>query len=325
MAAERPVSRARAIRLGAYAATWLIWGSTYLAIRYAVAALPPFLLVALRSLAAGAVLVAWGRLRGHRPPSRAQGAAAAVTGALYFLVCHGGLFWAEQRVASGPAALMIATEHFWVVLLAWLLPGGRAPSGRALAGIGVGLAGVALLSLGGGAGGIDPLGAAVLVLGAGAWAGGSLYFQGPRRPESSLYAAGAPLLAGGAMLLAASAAAGEPARVQAADFTPLAVGSLLYLVVFGSVVAFTAFTWLVEKEGAGRAASYAYVNPLVAVLLGWAVAGEALTPRVLAAGAAIVAAVVLIATARRDGPVRVPLPAPPAPVRPPRRLREGEA
>jgi drug/metabolite transporter (DMT)-like permease len=318
------VSRARALRLGAYASTWLIWGSTYIAIKWAVQTVPPFLTVALRSLFAGAILLAWARLRADEPPTRAQWLAAVAAGALYFLIGHGGLFWAEQRVASGPAALMIATEHFWVVLIAWMLPGGRAPSRRAALGIAIGLVGVGMLTIGGGAEtGMDALGAVVLLVASAAWAAGSIYFHGERRPVSPLYASGMPLLMGGALVLGASAAAGEMGRVDAADFTPLAIGSLLYLVIFGSVIAFTAFTWLVETEGPSRAGSYAYINPFVAVILGWAVADEALTPRMLAAGAAIVLAVVLIV---RGTHVQAPS-QPPAPATPRRsgRLTEREA
>jgi drug/metabolite transporter (DMT)-like permease len=318
------VSRSRALRMGAYASTWLIWGSTYIAIRWAVATVPPFLMVALRSLAAGAILLAWARIRGDRAPTRAQWIAAIAAGALYFLIGHGGLFWAEQRVASGPAALMIATEHFWVVLIAWMLPGGRAPSRRAAAGILIGLVGVGMLTLGGGEGGIDPLGAVVLLIASAGWAAGSIYFHGERRPASPLYGAGMPLVMGGILVLIASAASGEMARVGAEDFTPIAIGSLVYLIVFGSVIAFTAFTWLVEVEGPSRAGSYAYINPFVAVLLGWVLAGEQLTPRMLAAGAGIVLAVVLIV---RGTHVQAPSQpsTKPVPARPASRLREREA
>jgi drug/metabolite transporter (DMT)-like permease len=319
------VSRGRALRLGAYASTWLIWGSTYIAIKWAVQTVPPFLTVALRSLCAGAILLAWARLRGDDSPTRAQWLAALAAGALYFLIGHGGLFWAEQRVATGPAALMIATEHFWVVLIAWMLPGGRAPSPRAALGIAIGLVGVGILTIGGGAEtGMDAIGAVVLLVASAGWAAGSVYFNGDRRPASPLYASGMPLVMGGGLLLGASSAAGEMARVDAADFTPLALGSLLYLIVFGSVIAFTAFTWLVDTEGPSRAGSYAYINPFVAVLLGWAVADEGLTPRMLAAGAAIVLAVVLIV---RGTHVQAPSqpPAPATPRRRPTRLTEREA
>lgn len=321
------MSRARALRMGAYASTWLIWGSTYIAIRWAVATVPPFLMVALRSLVAGAILLAWARIRGDRAPTRAQWLAAVAAGAMYFLIGHGGLFWAEQRVASGPAALMIATEHFWVVLIAWMLPAGRAPSRRAAAGILIGLAGVGMLTLGGGGeAGIDPLGAVVLLIASAGWAAGSIYFHGERRPASPLYGAGMPLAMGGILVLIASAASGETARVRAEDFTAIAIGSLVYLIVFGSVIAFTAFTWLVETEGPSRAGSYAYINPFVAVLLGWALAGEQLTPRMLAAGAAIVLAVVLIVRGTHvQAPSQPPAPATPVRARPAPRLREREA
>jgi len=300
----RRVRALGAKRLAAYAATWVIWGSTYLAIRVAVAVVPPFMLAGVRSVIAGAILVGWALLRGEARPRRAQVVAALVTGALFFLVGHGGLFWAEQRVASGPAALMIATEHFWM-LMAGLVVGQVIVTRRAWIGVAVGLAGVALLTLGGSArGGVDPVGAAVLLVSAAAWGVGTLYFTGARKPTSQPFAAGIPLLGGGVLLLALSAAAGEPAGFALRQVTPLAAGALLYLIVFGSVVAFTAYSWLVEREGPSRALSFTYVNPLVAVLLGAAVLHEPLTLRVAAAAAAIVAAVVLIVggTAARPAP-----------------------
>jgi drug/metabolite transporter (DMT)-like permease len=308
-----------AMRLGAYAATWIIWGSTYLAIRLAVQVVPPFMLAGVRSVLAGALLVGWALLRGEPRPRRAQVKAALATGVLFFLVGHGGLFWAEQHVASGPAALMIATEHFWL-LIAGLAVGQVAATRRAWAGVAVGLAGVALLTVGGSArGGVDPVGAAVLLVSAAAWGVGTLYFTGARKPRSQPFAAGIPLLGGGVLLLALSAAAGEPSGFELRQVTPLAIGALLYLVVFGSVVAFTAYSWLVEREGPSRALSFTYVNPLVAVLLGAAVMHEPLTPRIAAAAAAIVVAVVLILggtvahpSAAADEPVR-PAPLSPAP------------
>ncbi len=280
-------------RLAAYAATWIIWGSTYLAIRVAVAVVPPFLLAGVRSVVAGAILVGIGAVRRDAWPRRGQVVAAVLTGAMFFLVGHGGLFWAEQRVASGPAALMIATEHFWLLLAGWLL-GRVVATRRAWTGVAVGLGGVALLTLGGRAGGVDPVGAGVLLVSSAAWGLGTLYFTGERKPASQPYAAGIPLLGGGVLLLIASAIFGEPGRISVSDVTPLAAGALAYLIVFGSVVAFTAYSWLVEREGPSRALSFTYVNPLVAVLLGAAFLREPLTGRIALAAAAIVAAVVLI-------------------------------
>jgi len=281
-----------ALRLGAYAATWIIWGSTYLAIRVAVASIPPFLLAGLRSVIAGAILVAIGVARRESRPTRPQVIAAVLTGAMFFLVGHGGLFWAEQRVASGPAALMIATEHFWLLGVGALL-GRVVATRRAWAGVAVGLVGVAVLTTGGGAGGgIEAVGAAVLLVCSAAWGLGTLYFTGERRPVSQAYAAGIPLLGGGVLLLVASAAFGE--HVSVGEVPLRAVLALAYLIVFGSVVAFTAYGWLVEREGPGRALSFTYVNPLVAVLLGAALLGEPLTRRIGVAALAILSAVVLI-------------------------------
>jgi drug/metabolite transporter (DMT)-like permease len=318
----RRVRALGARRLGAYAATWIIWGSTYLAIRTAVAVVPPFLLAGVRSVTAGAILVGWGLLQGGERPRRGQVVAAVLTGAMFFLVGHGGLFWAEQRVASGPAALMIATEHFWVLLAGSLL-GIVAATRRAWAGVAVGLGGVALL-VGGGTGAVDPAGAAVLLVSAAAWGLGTLYFTGARKPKSQPFAAGVPLLGGGVLLLIASAVAEETARFHVAEVTPLAAGALLYLILFGSVVAFTAYSWLVEREGPGRALSFTYVNPLVAVLLGAAFAREPLTPRIVLAALAIIASVVLVITGTRaaaKAPAAEPssLPSPSTRARRPRR------
>lgn len=289
----RRVRAMGARRLAAYAATWIIWGSTYLAIRVAVASVPPFLLAGVRSVVAGSILVGIAALRNDPRPRRPQVIAAVLTGAMFFLVGHGGLFWAEQRVASGPAALMIATEHFWLLLAGWML-GRVAATRRAWTGVAVGLSGVALLTLGGSRGGVDPVGAVVLLIASMAWSLGTLYFTGDRKPASQPYAAGIPLLGGGVLLLIASTVLGEPGRVSVADVPPKAILALAYLIVFGSVVAFTAYSWLVEREGPSRALSFTYVNPLVAVLLGALILHEPLTGRIALAAAAIVAAVVLI-------------------------------
>jgi drug/metabolite transporter (DMT)-like permease len=320
-------------RLAAYGATWIIWGSTYLAIRVAVQEMPPFLLVAVRSLLAGGILVGWAVLRGEPKPRRAQVGAAILTGAIFFLVGHGGLFWAEQHVASGPAALMIATEHFWM-LLAGLAVGQVIATRRAWAGVAIGLGGVALLTLGGaGSGAVDPVGAAVLLVASAAWGVGTLYFTGARKPASQAYAAGIPLLGGGVLVGLLSLAVGEPGSFALAEVSAVSVGALLYLVLFGSVVAFTAYSWLVETDGPSRALSFTYVNPLVAVLLGAAVLGEPLTFRVAGAAAAIVAAVVLIigGTASHSAPPRAdalplePRPAPRTAGAWPRKRRHAEA
>lgn len=285
--------------LAAFAAVYLIWGSTYLAIRYAIETLPPFLMAAARFLAAGGVLYAWVRLRGTPAPTRVHWRSALIVGALLLLVGNGAVVWAEHRVSSGVAALLVAVEPIWIVLLAWLRPGGTRPAARTWAGVALGLAGLVLLvgpaDLAGGR--VDALGAGLVLVGTLGWAAGSLYGQRAPFPASPFLATAMQMLAGGALMLLAGLVTGEAGRLDPSAWSARSLGALLYLAVFGSLVAFTAYVWLLRVESPSRVATYAYVNPLVAVLLGWAVAGEPLTPRVLAAAAVIVGAVVLITTA----------------------------
>lgn len=297
-AAARP---RRTLLLAAYAAVYVIWGSTYLAIRVGIDTLPPFGMGATRFLAAGALLYAWARWRGAPRPTRAEWAAAAVVGALLLLVGNGAVTWAEQRVASGVAALLIATEPLWIVLLGWARPDGARPGRATVAGLALGLAGVAVLVAPAGAAGggapnahVDLLGAAVVVLGALSWAVGSVWSGRRRLPASAPLASGMQMLAGGAMFAAVSAAVGEPARFDPAAVSAASAGAVAYLVVFGSLVAFSAYAWLLTVEPPTRVATYAFVNPAVAVLLGWAAGGEPLTARIAVAGLVIVGAVVLL-------------------------------
>jgi drug/metabolite transporter (DMT)-like permease/heme-degrading monooxygenase HmoA len=286
---------------------YVIWGSTYLAIRYGVETLPPFGMAAVRFLVAGALLYGWARLRGAPRPTRRGWGAAAVVGAALLLVGNGAVTWAEQRVPSGLAALLIASEPLWIVLLGWWRPGaaerGPRPNGRTAVGLALGLAGVAALVVpdalrGGGTGGVDPVGAAAVLAGAFAWAAGSLWAVGDagraRLPTSGPLATGMQMLAGGAFLLVASLLAGEPAAFHPAAVSRASIAALGYLALFGSIVAFSAYSWLLTVEPPARVATYAFVNPAVAVLLGWLVAGEALTGHILGAAAVIVAAVVLL-------------------------------
>lgn len=310
-AAPRP---RRAALLAAYAAVYVIWGSTYLAIRYGIATLPPFGMAGARFLAAGALLYAWARVRGAARPTPRQWGGAAVVGALLLLVGNGGVTWAEQRVPSGVAALLVATEPLWVVLLSWWGLGGPRPTLRTALGLVLGLAGVAVLVGGGSraehaasgaAAGLDLVGVGAVLVGATAWAAGSLWSISragkARLPQSAPLATGMQMLAGGALLCVASAAAGEPRAFHPAAVSGASLAALGYLATFGSIVAFSAYIWLLKVEPPARAASYAFVNPVVAVLLGWAVAGEPLTTRVLVAAAVIVAALVLLTlTPRRD-------------------------
>lgn len=296
----------RALLLSAYAAVYVIWGSTYLAIRLGIRTLPPFGMAGVRFLLAGALLYGWARVRGAPRPTRTQWGAATVVGALLLCAGNGAVTWAEQRVPSGIAALLIATEPLWIVLLGWAQRGGDRPTRTTALGLGLGLAGVAVLvgpsALRGaanpgastGASTVDLIGAVVVVGGALTWAAGSLWSGRSRLPTSAPLATGMQMVAGGALLLGASLAAGEPASFRPALVSLTSVAALGYLAVFGSIVAFSAYTWLLTVEPPARVATYAFVNPVVAVGLGWAVAGEPLTARVLVAAAIIVGAVVLL-------------------------------
>jgi drug/metabolite transporter (DMT)-like permease len=291
--------------VAAFAAVYLIWGSTYLAIRFAIETVPPFTMAGVRYLIAGAVLYGWMRLRGTSSPTRYHWISAAIVGGLLLLGGNGGVVWAEQRVPSGLTALLITSVPLWMALLNWLRPGGMRPSGPVAIGLFTGFAGVALLvSPGELAGGlhVDPLGGAVLLLASLSWAAGSLYSRHARFPESALLATAMEMIAGGVLLLAAGLVAGEWARLDLAAVSPKSFLAFAYLIAFGSLVGFTAYIWLLRVTTPARVSTYAYVNPVVAVFLGWALAGEPLTPRTLIAAAIIICAVVLITTygARRS-------------------------
>ncbi|HYE97145.1 MAG TPA: EamA family transporter [Rubricoccaceae bacterium] len=287
--------------LAAFAAVYVIWGSTYLAIRFAIETLPPFGMAGVRFLTAGAVLYALGRARGAARPTGPQWRASALIGALLLLGGNGGVVWAEQRIPSGVAALLVAGMPLWMVLLDWARPGGVRPTRGMVLGLALGIAGITVLVgpadlVGGGR--IDPLGAGAVLLGSFFWATGSLYARSAPTPKETLLAVGMQMLAGGALLVMAGLLAGEAPRFDASAVSARSLLGLAYLITFGSIVAYTAYVWLLGVASAARVATYAYVNPIVAVLLGWALADEPLTPRVLVAAAVIVGAVVLIVRAR---------------------------
>ena len=307
----------------AFAAVYLIWGSTYLAIRFAIETLPPFFMAATRFLVAGALLYGFARWRGAESPTRRNWLAAALLGSLFLLLGNGGVVWAEQVVPSGLAALLVAVVPMWTVLIDWVRPGGRRPGATTVAGLAIGFAGVAFLIAPGdlvGGAGVNLVGAVVLMGATLAWSIGTVYSSRLPLPASPLLATGMEMLAGGAGLAVAGLLAGEAARVDLAGASLRSVGSLAYLIVFGSLVGFTAFVWLLRVTTPARVATYAYVNPVVAVVLGWALAGEPLTARTLVAAAGIVAAVVLIVSERSRAVPAKPG-TEPAPVRSSRRPR----
>src|SRR5262245_7526706 len=278
----------------AYAAIYLIWGSTFLAIRIAVDSIPPLLMMGVRCVAAGLLLVSWATLRGERVTARAW-AHATVAGALMFGGAYGALAWAEQRIPSGVAALVVATLPLWVSALEWAQRG-RRPSPRALIGVALGFGGVALLVMRGGGAPLALVPIVVVILGEGAWAVGSLYARPPRLPKSVAMNAGMPLLAGGVLLILTSLAVGEGRAFHAHDVSNASVAALAYLVIFGSIVAFSAYAWLMQVSPAWRVGTHAYVNPLIAVALGAAVASEPLSPALIGSAVVIAGSVALILT-----------------------------
>jgi drug/metabolite transporter (DMT)-like permease len=292
---------------------YLIWGSTYLAIRFAIETIPPFLMAGARYLTAGALLYGWARFRGAARPSLLHWRSALIVGAFLLLVGNGGVVWAEQRVDSGLAALLISTEPLWIVLLFWLGSGRKRLDARVLTGLALGFTGVLLLVRPGAAGSVDLLGAAVLVLAALSWAWGSLYGQKAPLPDSPLVSTGMQMLAGGALLMVISILTGEPGRFVLAEVSTRSLLALGYLVVFGAIVAMTAYVWLLRVAPPVLVSTYAYVNPVVAVFLGWAFAGEPLTAGTLIAAAVILAGVVLITTSQGKKPAAAKVQEEPAP------------
>jgi drug/metabolite transporter (DMT)-like permease len=283
--------------VGALGIVYLVWGSTYLAIRYAIEGFPPLLSGGLRFAAAAVLML--GYLAVRRPAvlraTRPQLATATVSGILLLAGGNGLVTVAEQRVDSGLAALLIACVPLWIVILRLLL---RDRPGPATAlGVLIGLAGVALIFLPGGSGGTDPGYAALTVLAALSWAVGSLLVTLRPVPADPLTLTTVQMAAGSLVLLVAAAARGELARFAPGDAPGSAWFALCYLVVFGSLVAFTAYVWLLGNAPVSIVATYAYVNPAVAVLLGALVAGERLTGSALAGGLVILAAVALVVTA----------------------------
>lgn len=282
----------------AFTSLYVIWGSTYLAMRIAIETIPPFLMAGTRFLIAGALLFAVARLTGSALPSRRQWFSASVIGTLLLLGGNGGVVWSEQFVASSIAALIVGAEPLWVVVIDWARPGGSKPTRAVVAGLITGFVGVALLIAPGrgDAGGVDPLSAAVLLAAIIAWAVGSIYSRNADTPGSPLMATGANMLAGSVGLLLAALATGELARFDLSAVSARSWGAWGYLIVFGAVCGFTAYIWLLKNTTLAAASTYAYVNPIVAVFLGWALGGETITTRTLVAAAVIIAGVVMIST-----------------------------
>ena len=281
--------------IAAFFAIYVIWGSTYLAIRYAVDAIPPLYTAGFRHLTAGTILLLWALAKGQRP-SWPQLRASVVIGFLFFLIGHGTLHWAETQVPSGLASLLIASEPIWVFLMACAAEKRWRMNGFLLAGVVLGLAGVALLlgrdvwSAGRGV----FLGAVACLVGAIGWSAGIIYSRRSHLSGSPLLLSALSLLAGSVMLLTTATIFGEYRGFSFHNVPVRSWLALAYLIVFGSVIAFTAYNWLLEHYSPTLVATHTYINPIVAVLLGWWFAAEHVSLNVLLSAAMVIAAVFLV-------------------------------
>lgn len=303
--------RGLAIKMAlAFVAIYVIWGSTYLAIRYAVETIPPLVTAGIRHSIAGGIMLSWAWWRGFRP-TRQQWVAGFALGALFFLIGHGSLHWAEQYVGSGLAALLIATEPMFILVLGWMM-GRQKISLLSALGLGLGVAGVAMLT------GVELTvkgsslwGLLAVLLGSLSWSLGVVISPRLKLPSDALGRTALPTICGAAMLLIAAGVTGEFQQTHWASITLRSIFGLGYLITFGSVVAFTAYTWLLQRVPPALVATHTYANPVVAVLLGWFLAHEPLSLRVVLASVAILGAIVLIRRGERAARAKVPEAVPP--------------
>jgi drug/metabolite transporter (DMT)-like permease len=279
----------------AFFSVYVFWGMTYLAMRVAVVEIPPHLMAGVRFLLAGALLYAWARHRGDGPPTLEQWRAATIIGAFLLLGGNATVAWAEERVPSGLAAVLIAVAPIWMVGMEWARGGSR-PSKRVIAGLALGLIGVGLLVSPGDdpKSGVDLVGAVMLILASASWAWGSVISKSAPLPKSPFLATSMEMITGGVLLLVIAAAAGQLSDFNLSKVSSEAAIAWVYLVIFGSLVGFTAYIWLLGHTSIAKAGTYAYVNPIVAVLLGWAILGEPITTSTVVATFVILAGVALV-------------------------------
>ena len=303
-----PAARMSPMVLLAFAAVYIVWGSTYLGIRVGVESFPPLILAGLRHLTAGIVLYPIFRWKTGIRPTAGNWRTATIAGVLLLFVGNGGVCWAEQTVPSGIAALLVATVSLWLVIVDWLRPGGVRPVARVVAGLALGFTGLVLL-VGpahlGGSGRADPRGAGMLVFASFAWACGSLYSKHGGMPSSAMLGVAMQSLAGGVTLLIGAFLTGE---FHAHHFAAISLRSWLalgYLIVFGSGIGLSAYIYILQKSTAARVGTYAFVNPVVALFLGWLLIGETITLRTVLAAAVILTAVILVISAPHPVRARV--------------------
>lgn len=291
--------------IAAFAAVYVIWGSTYLGIKYAIETLPPFLMAGARFMIAGAVLFVWARFsKDYQKPEAKHWRTSFIVGGLLLLGGNGTVVIAQHYIPSSLAALLVATEPFWIVIIGWLLMKGARPNWKVTVGLLAGFAGVFLLISGRGLSfGSDDgqaFGMFLVIASALSWALGSLYGLRAPSPKSALLGAGMQMLAGGFLLFLVGILRGEWVNFNFADVSTNSWLAFAYLVIFGSLIGFTAYSWLLKNVEPSLASTYAYVNPVIAVLLGWAVAGESLTGQMLLGAGIIVGSVIMITSHEKE-------------------------
>jgi drug/metabolite transporter (DMT)-like permease len=287
----------------AFSIIYFVWGSTFLAIRVGVHEVPPFLLAGMRFLVAGLVLFGWMRARGTPSPTRREWGGATLLALLIFVCDYGLLFWAERRVPSGVAAVMLATIPVFMSLSEIIILKTQRLTIRLAAALVVGIGGVAVLvshSVSFGDAPIDPVGACALIAAAISWSAASALTRKVPLPAEKAMSSGVQMLAGGVLLVLAAGLLGEFRRFQMQAVSAKAWLALAYLIVAGSIVGFTAYVWLIHHESPTKVGTYAYVNPVVAVLVGYFFGGEALGPRTIAGAALVLVSVVVITTTPKE-------------------------
>ncbi|HUQ17989.1 MAG TPA: EamA family transporter [Gemmatimonadaceae bacterium] len=285
--------------VAAFAAIYIIWGSTYLGILLAIQTIPPLLMAGTRFFIAGLILFALAKRGQYKPATLKQWRNAAIIGLLLLVGGNGAVVFSERMVPSGLAALLVAVVPIWVVLIDWARPRGKKPTLPIIGGLVLGVIGLLVL--------VNPFsssseirfaGVILLMFGTVSWAGGSVLAQHIDLPKSAALATAIETLAAGVVYLTLSLIMQEPMHLDLASVSAKSIGGMIFLITFGSVVAFSAYVWLLKVSTPAKVSTYAYVNPVVALLLGWTFAGESLSIRTLVASAIIISAVALITVAR---------------------------